>query len=302
MSVDPRSLPLLPVSGVAPLNREAGEWFALDEDPQFDIPLPQGWGGRWVRFSVDVEPFAPWNSFPVLYIDCGKGYSEAEAVKLPQPALGQKTIESIFPLPPTAFRARLDPLAQAGPFRIGAPGINRLRKPHAGFAIARAVAQTRGWGEILKRLGMSLLPAPSSKRVRSFVNWLIDNYREPQKAPRSYSSWISLYETKAVSYEYLARNHHLWSSRPLISVVLPLRGKSAIDPVDAIKSVRGQLYPYWQLLIACHSSTLQIENLRAFARTDPHLKVCEVDTASSDLVELVNAALGSAKWRTCPAA
>ncbi len=94
---------LAPACGVQPDGTD-DRWIATDDDPQFAVVLPRECGGRWVRLRVEIVPESRWVSCPVLYLDCGTGFSELTAVRLATPAEGSAWIDQMFHMPANARR------------------------------------------------------------------------------------------------------------------------------------------------------------------------------------------------------
>src|SRR5258705_2535891 len=94
---------------------------------------------------------------------------------------------------------------------------------------------------------------------------------------QDYADWIKLYDTiddDARRAIVIALGE--MTSRPLISVVMPVYNTPEPYLRAAIDSVRQQLYPNWELCIADDASTVPhvravLERYRAI---DPRIKVC----------------------------
>jgi GT2 family glycosyltransferase len=288
-----RRLALTPLSGVQAIAEERGEWLATDADPQFEVAIDPQLGGHWVRLQFDIEPCAGWASCPVLYIDCGRGYFDHSAVRLPRPASGHSRVDYVFPLSEGVLRARLDPLAQSGRFRLGAVSIRRLSKPSAGLVMALAVLKTCGPSEVLGAAARCLLPRPSGRGLRKFLNWVVGKYRAREKT-QAYADWIAHFEPQPWSYASLLLAERQWVDPPLISILMPVYNTSAPLLKAAVESVRAQLYEHWELCIADDASTQPHvrQMLEQFARMDPRIKVAlrkqngHIAAASNSALEL----------------
>jgi GT2 family glycosyltransferase len=245
---------LTPVSGLQPVDERRGEWLATDPDPQFDVFIGPGMRGQWVRLQFEIEPQGGWASCPVLYLDCGRGYLHHGAVRLPRPAPGRTAVEFIFPLPEGLVRARLRPLAQAGRFRLAGLSLQPLSKPMAGLAMAASVIKADGIRSCIATAARSLLPLPTTRRLRQFLQWVVGRYRT-QEGAQAYSDWIAHFEPRVEEHEALRAEQAAWRNRPLISVVMPVYNTPAALLRAAIESVRVQVYPHWELCIADDAST-----------------------------------------------
>jgi len=219
-----KMVPLLiqPTARVQPVEDDLSLWLATDDDPQFEIGGIEAFAGKWVRLIVEVASEGGWSSHPVLYFDCGSGYSEIGANVLPQPRAGESRIKHVFKVPRGLVRARLDPVGQSGRFRLGpSPCVQRLSKPRAAFWMARELARRQGWGRVLRSAARALLPVPTPKRIRAYLRQLATDYerslneREHTAAPsrvgvRAAGFWsdkptFAYYKTKREFYRLLRR-------------------------------------------------------------------------------------------------
>jgi GT2 family glycosyltransferase len=92
----------------------------------------------------------------------------------------------------------------------------------------------------------------------------------------NYADWIRRYDTltnddRATMRACAERVSH----KPLISVVMPTYNSRSAWLIDAIESVRKQIYPYWELCIADDASTTNTVRplLERYAKADPRIKV-----------------------------
>ena len=85
------------------------------------------------------------------------------------------------------------------------------------------------------------------------------------------------------------------SFRPLISVVMPVYNTDAGLLMQAVESVRTQLYPHWELCIADDASTREdTARLVADLASDPQIKVVRLE-ANAGISAATNAALARAR-------
>jgi O-antigen biosynthesis protein len=110
---------------------------------------------------------------------------------------------------------------------------------------------------------------PARSLMRRFQSHpVIANYR--------YRRWIRTYKVVTPQLRAkLAADVTEWPSRPLISVIMPSYN---IDPkwmIEAIESVRSQIYPHWELCISDDASTLPAIRplLERYAAVDPRIRV-----------------------------
>jgi O-antigen biosynthesis protein len=93
---------------------------------------------------------------------------------------------------------------------------------------------------------------------------------------QTYQKWINLYDT--LTNESRARMRSLinnFSSKPIVSIILPTYNSNPEWLIKAIESVRHQIYPNWELCIADDASTHPDVRpiLDRYAREDSRIKV-----------------------------
>ena len=133
-------------------------------------------------------------------------------------------------------------------------------------------------------------------------NPLVHYLRKGKKAGRKigsrddYSRWIELYDTLTGETRAKMRQEiEGFSSRPLISVLMPVYNPKLAWLKEAIESVRNQIYPHWELCIADDASTDEAIRplLEQYAREDARIKVVyrekngHISAASNSALELV---------------
>ncbi|ELW9446223.1 glycosyltransferase family 2 protein [Burkholderia cenocepacia] len=114
--------------------------------------------------------------------------------------------------------------------------------------------------------------------------------------PVLYAEWVRRYDqvddaTRAAIRERIAG----FANPPLISVVMPVYNPDPAWLAEAIESIRGQLYPHWELCIADDVSTNPAIRplLERYAAQDPRIKVAfrqkngHISAASNTALELV---------------
>ena len=91
-----------------------------------------------------------------------------------------------------------------------------------------------------------------------------------------YATWIKRYDTLRPNdrREIRAQIDRL-STKPLISIVMPVYNPAPADLRAAIESVRAQLYPYWELCVVNDASpSNQVDRILArYARRDQRIKL-----------------------------
>ncbi len=91
-----------------------------------------------------------------------------------------------------------------------------------------------------------------------------------------YFEWIRLYDTLTKENRAELRAlAEILPDKPLISVVMPVYNPSPKWLIEAIESVRGQIYPHWELCIADDASTDKAIRpiLERYAKKDRRIKI-----------------------------
>ena len=110
---------------------------------------------------------------------------------------------------------------------------------------------------------------------------------------RDYAAWIEQYDRLSDEDCQIFRHAvERFSSRPLISILLPVYNTQPAYLERAIQSVIGQLYPHWELCISDDSSTAPAVHkiLERAAKSDSRIKVTYRDT-NGHIAENTNSAL-----------
>ncbi|HYR79016.1 MAG TPA: glycosyltransferase, partial [Candidatus Dormibacteraeota bacterium] len=91
-----------------------------------------------------------------------------------------------------------------------------------------------------------------------------------------YATWIKRYDTLRLSDRREIRAHiERFATTPLISIVMPVYNPSPAHLRAAIQSVRGQLYPHWELCVVDDASPAKhVERILArYAKHDRRIKI-----------------------------
>ena len=96
----------------------------------------------------------------------------------------------------------------------------------------------------------------------------------------NYNEWIRRYDTPTErARAILSARMDSFVHKPLVSVIMPTYNSKAEWLIEAIESVRKQIYPYWELCIADDASTDEVIRpiLERYMRDDMRIKVafCE---------------------------
>jgi O-antigen biosynthesis protein len=114
---------------------------------------------------------------------------------------------------------------------------------------------------------------------------------------RSYAAWVRKYDSLGPRErsDYKAKAQALVNP-PLISVLMPVYQPRMDWLREAVESVRGQIYPHWELCIADDASPGKEvrEYLEWLAKEDPRIKVCfrttngHISLASNSALEIAS--------------
>jgi GT2 family glycosyltransferase len=153
---------------------------------------------------------------------------------------------------------RLARILQRGLSQVAPSGTRRRQSLHR---VARA-------GMVLATDGPSGLREAIRNRRLSARDPAIDQ----QKA---YDEWRQRHEPTLSELNRMRAANRLWTTRPLVSVIMPTYNSEAEWLRPAIQSVVGQVYDNWELCIADDASTAPHvrEMLDLYASSDPRIKV-----------------------------
>lgn len=234
--------------------------------------LPGGWSKGWyaVRLrgveSTDVLA-------PKLYVEYGEGLSEQAAIALPVDVSGGAS--SFIRLRQRAVRLRLDPADHPLQFKLEALELRRVPAMIAMTALVLPLA-----AQALRR------PAILRNKVRGFLRiWRAGGLAAARQRiqnlvvnRRDYDYWVHSYDTlDEQSLESFRRANDRLSSRPRISIVLPVYNTPEKWLQRCLESVLGQTYPHWELCVADDASTVPdvARVVAEFAARDPRIKVLQ---------------------------
>jgi GT2 family glycosyltransferase len=204
---------------------------------------------------------------------------------LPEEALGGDGFAWTGRLPDGVRALVLSPLAPGRPFALADIAIvRRGRLALLGRAALRRPAQTaralywRGLG--LKVRGRGLLTAALGHRRST-----------------GYQAWIRRFDTlDAAGRARIRATVAAWDAPPLISVLMPVHDPASGVLEAALRSVRVQLYPHWDLCVVDDASTdpAVSRRLAAHAAADPRIRVMRRG-ANGHIARATNDALAMAR-------
>src|SRR5581483_6069706 len=130
-------------------------------------------------------------------------------------------------------------------------------------ARGNAVSLMRKVRSLYARGGLRLV----KERVLSYLRQLDRN---------DYEEWIRRYDSLTnEDREAMRVRAECFSHKAFISVVMPTYNSTSSWLIDAVESVRKQIYPYWELCIADDASTTKTVRpiLKHYAKIDARIKV-----------------------------
>ncbi|WP_311950698.1 glycosyltransferase family 2 protein [Halomonas piscis] len=229
------------------------EWQATGENPQFlltrGLPLP-----GWQMLEVGMQHDQP--SVAVkLYLDTGRGFSEAQSIYLPLKS-GRVT-KRLFYVPRRLKALRFDPMGHEGRFTLTHLRIAWLSH---WFAHDRLAHRLTNMHHQWRCLGKSeVLPALKREASEQGIHWrslALAHYEstfERRTARYSYLTWLK--GRRRLSAEHVQRVIEKLPRRPLISVLVPVFNPRIEWLRECLNSVLAQHYPHWQLCIADDASS-----------------------------------------------
>lgn len=149
--------------------------------------------------------------------------------------------------------------------RMGKQTLQRQAAHRGGYA--RALAY---YFEVLQREGRPGIRARLN-RVRAGVG-----FADGPPSDEVYADWIEKYDTIGPSEtEKLQGLLTSLTATPLISIVVPTYNSDAVFLKEMLDSVRGQIYPHWELCIADDASPDRriVALLEEAMQSDPRIKV-----------------------------
>ncbi|WP_318036376.1 glycosyltransferase [Cupriavidus pinatubonensis] len=229
---------------------------------------------------------------PTIYVDDGAGFREQLKFELVASRGNWVTMRLQFPQKVRALR--LDPLEHTGPFSLTGFEIKRLPRwavvaefmlPRFADSIRHPRASLRRIGTVLKLLRQGGLAGLKHHIASSKVT----------TGTLSYRAWVEAYddlnEDKRAA---LAQASAQLARKPLISVLMPVYNPP-VDLLDAaIRSVRAQIYPHWELCVADDASPNPEVRalLQSHAAEEPRIKLAlrdengHISAASNSALEL----------------
>ncbi|WP_330202137.1 glycosyltransferase family 2 protein [Cyanobacterium sp. Dongsha4] len=101
-------------------------------------------------------------------------------------------------------------------------------------------------------------------------------FQPKEITPLIYHIWLKKYDIKSKDYPVFKSITSSWHKPPLISIIMPVYNPDPKHLIEAIESVKKQVYPHWQLCIAddASSETSEIKDIiSSYEKNDSRIKV-----------------------------
>jgi GT2 family glycosyltransferase len=239
------------------LDATTGRYQVTGDDPILacecdNFPLAAG----WYFVTLHLEQHAGLTAQPCLYPDydsdvpCGPA-GESMLFVRPGRSVHHGLMRFVRP-----FKAlRLDPAMSPCEISVSELVIKRVSKARAAWELLKA------WRRPLDTLG-KVRPAWRTIRDTFLTSGLVGGmvglyewYTTGDPRIYNYEAWIALYDDASPAALSLATAlSETWSSRPLISILLPTYNTDERWLRRCVESVFAQAYPHWELCIADDAS------------------------------------------------
>ncbi|WP_241510384.1 glycosyltransferase family 2 protein [Burkholderia seminalis] len=280
----------LALSGATPF-----DWTSTGDHPVFDLELegtgevvPSGWvyvESRMIRRGAHLVAR--------LYVDTGSGFSDAESFVIPAARSGN--IKQVIRIPRNTRRLRLSPMRGEGAVRLEFFRITKISNVER---VARMVEWTIG--DIIKFRDVGRA-RKYNITLRRLLTDLSGVYADCAKlrfhsAPLDYRSYVEKFDVLRQSDIASIRRHiYYFKKRPLISILIRVRGASLEYLESAIQSIFTQIYGNWELCIAVDDVDVSevAQFLKSISEKDNRVKIVFMSSGGYASIA-VNAALGLA--------
>ncbi len=278
------------MSGATPF-----DWTSTGDHPVFDLELegtgevvPSGWvyvESRMIRRGAHLVAR--------LYVDTGSGFSDAESFVIPAARSGN--IKQVIRIPRNTRRLRLSPMRGEGAVRLEFFRITKISNVER---VARMVEWTIG--DIIKFRDVGRA-RKYNITLRRLLTDLSGVYADCAKlrfhsAPLDYRSYVEKFDVLRQSDIASIRRHiYYFKKRPLISILIRVRGASLEYLESAIQSIFTQIYGNWELCIAVDDVDVSevAQFLKSISEKDNRVKIVFMSSGGYASIA-VNAALGLA--------
>ncbi len=255
--------------------------------PVFEFePLASGW------YRVVAELRADSTVRPRIYVAQGHSYARQRSVGLSRIG-GSDVYEGRFLARLPFDSVRLEVASAGASVRWTSATISRLAL-HQRFAglIASSLRQAAWRPASFVSMWKAF---PKLKRSRDFVD--LARFWPDRHKSSAYDAWIERFEyDDCFDRSRLSRRLAALPSRPLVSVLMPVRDRPCENLDHAIQSVVDQIYPHWELCIVnAGSCSPQASSLLArWGAREPRIKLVHPGE-SSHICDALNSAFAMAE-------
>ena len=262
---------------------------ALDHDPWIEFDLDLKDGIDLVRLRIDASSTEPGNDLRGrLYIDHGKGFSEAAALGVSKPLFDVPLVA-----PSLIRRIRWDPEARPVEFAF-----RQIR--------ATAMARAEATEFLLEGVSAGEDPTTGTLVDRLFSEFLVDAneaaalqrwFDRQSNGPLAYARWRRRHvDPDAAERASMAATVETMPDGPLISIVMPVFNPPPVLLAEVIDSILAQNYPHLELCIAddCSPNPAIREMLRRYEAADRRVKLVfreengHISAASNSALSVAN--------------
>lgn len=238
-----------------------GRWRAYGGDPAFDcLDGGQVLGGGWYLLDFEVEVHRGSVHMPCAYPDYCNGYFlEGDSIALPlgHAREGVHRRAAVVRFSRDVSRLRFDPTVLPSDFTLRALDLRRIGRLEAAKSMLGGLLVRKSpWAGV--KLCARMLADLLSGGARRMAERMYGEYSaKPEPGDLSdYALWMDYYDDRSDTALALARESvGQLAGTPLISVVVPVYNTDERWLRACIESVRGQVYPHWELCIADDAST-----------------------------------------------
>jgi GT2 family glycosyltransferase len=230
----------LPEAGIA---REANHWAATGARPTLHLhsnrgKLPRG----WVRVSYEWLGHAGGEPLTLL-VD-----SVAQRTEVYQLPAAPARTSQVVRFPDRVRRLRVRPPQGTRRFELGALEVTELHRLQSLrlFLAPYWKALRRDPRMLVHFLSRAVA---STRRHGLGAVWDVAGGHYPSALEDRYAEWVRRYDRLDASDRAAIEEHvESLAVRPVISLILPAKHSSRLE--GTLRSVRGQFYPHWELIVA----------------------------------------------------
>lgn len=294
----PIKFDLVPIGDVETVQADRGlsAWTFTGNDPRFLLQLAKPLRPGLYKIEFTKPVFVPDRLHAKLYLDTGSDFSEQETIAF---QFSREEPAVFFQLARDVRRLRFDPHDATGTISTAGLTLTRISTTlHRATRVTQAAAGrvasfddavrllTKSYTILRKDGVIGLRHAVSRSVARQTLGLTGSGYAEWVRRYDSFS------EPELAQMRSMARR---LAETPLISVLMPVYNAPKGLLIEAIESVKGQVYTNWQLCVADDASTNPDvrDVLEKYAAEDERIEVVfrpqngHISKASNSALEIV---------------